>query len=93
MSNYDFDLNEKEKSIKKKKKQDSLRYYKILTGFTSSDGANKKKEKRIFMVNLPRSFQPRNWEKRKTRFEPISEEIVKKIKVTNVEIGKSFIVT
>ncbi|XP_065085578.1 G patch domain-containing protein 1 homolog [Ochlerotatus camptorhynchus] len=69
MSRYDFSLEDKSKAPAAIK---SSGYANCLEGFCPSKKVVKGMKK-VFRVNLPGNFMPRNWLQRRTRFEPLDE--------------------
>lgn len=52
----------------------------------SESKINKKNLKKIFTMELPENFKPRNWLQRKTRFEPLNEDIADKLSNVDAHI-------
>lgn len=71
MVNYDFSMEDKPKNPKtaKKKNAGELTQW-SLEGFHAVDNLNKAMN-RLFRIDLPRSFEPKNWLQRKSRFSPM----------------------
>jgi G patch domain-containing protein 1 len=70
MTRYDFSLEDGKKKAKPKAikaKADTN----IIDGFCVPEKGNKKQGKKVFYINMPDNFQPRNWAVRKSRFEPL----------------------
>lgn len=76
MSKYDFLLGGKaKKSSKPTKAIENTKSF--IDGFVEAESSVS--DKKVFRVNVPRSFEPRNWLKRRTRFGPATmaeEEVV-----------------
>ncbi|KAJ6646599.1 G patch domain-containing protein 1 like [Pseudolycoriella hygida] len=68
MTNYDFKLGEKSKTTTKKQPQ--TQSANVIEGFAVSNSHQKRMNKKIYTVDVPSSFTPRNWAMRKTRFGP-----------------------
>ncbi|KAG4070149.1 hypothetical protein HA402_013392 [Bradysia odoriphaga] len=68
MTNYDFKLGEKSKALVKKQIQ--AQSANIIEGFAVSKSHQKRKDKKIYTVDVPVSYTPRNWAMRKSRFGP-----------------------
>jgi len=79
MSNYDRTLGgEKNKSTKKVSKPVDAS---IIEGFSRATISDC--NIRIFSVDIPRDFEPRNWLQRKSRFAPLSKDKIKVIESQN----------
>lgn len=69
MTNYDFSMNEKAASTSK-----ATRAIEgpgsFIAGFVDASKSNQKASKKVFHVDVPRDYKPRNWVLRRSRFGP-----------------------
>lgn len=73
MSQYDKSLDDKDPEKKKKKTLQNPVKKSTIEGFNSSSTSDC--SVKIFNVDMSRNFVPRNWLKRRTRFEPLKKEL------------------
>uniref|UniRef100_A0A182N3Z8 G-patch domain-containing protein n=1 Tax=Anopheles dirus TaxID=7168 RepID=A0A182N3Z8_9DIPT len=84
MSRYDFSLEDKTRSKRAIESRKSSREANTLEGFrpqTADNGGMRTKP--VFRVAMPDGFRPRNWEERRSRFDPLDEERAKKMQREN----------
>ncbi|XP_052902150.1 G patch domain-containing protein 1 homolog [Anopheles moucheti] len=82
MTRYDFSLEDRTKSKRAIEAKKSGSEANTLEGFCPANSA-RKLAKRVFRVDVPGGFKPRNWEERRSRFDPIDEGRAKKIQQEN----------
>ncbi|XP_035897938.1 G patch domain-containing protein 1 homolog [Anopheles stephensi] len=82
MARYDFSLDDKTKPKRAIEGKKSGNETNTLEGFGAASNA-RKLAKKVFRVEVPDSFRPRNWEERRSRFDPIDEERARKIQQEN----------
>uniref|UniRef100_A0A182QSF9 G-patch domain-containing protein n=1 Tax=Anopheles farauti TaxID=69004 RepID=A0A182QSF9_9DIPT len=83
MSRYDFSLEDKKQSKQRAIERDP-REANTLEGFRpQTAGGCGTRTKTVFRVAMPDHFRPRNWEERRSRFDPLDEERAKKIQREN----------
>lgn len=81
MSRYDFTLDDHKKS-KLKAIAPPPKFSDIIEGFAKpKDG--KKTFQKIFKIQMPENFKPRNWIMKRTRFDPLPPETAKQIQEEN----------
>ncbi|XP_063695584.1 G patch domain-containing protein 1 homolog [Culicoides brevitarsis] len=81
MSKYDFTLDDHKKP-KMKAIAAPPKFNDIIEGFTKPKDAKKTFQK-IFKVQMPENFKPRNWMVKRSRFEPLPAETAKKLQEEN----------
>uniref|UniRef100_A0A182SXG2 G-patch domain-containing protein n=1 Tax=Anopheles maculatus TaxID=74869 RepID=A0A182SXG2_9DIPT len=82
MARYDFSLEDKTKPKRAIEGKKTGNETNTLEGFGPASHA-RKLAKKVFRVEVPDGFRPRNWEERRSRFDPIDEERAKKIQHEN----------
>ncbi|XP_053679549.1 G patch domain-containing protein 1 homolog [Anopheles nili] len=82
MSRYDFSLEDKKQTKCATSANNVKQQASNLEGFSSRSSAQKH-SKKVFSVQMPDGFQPRNWEERRTRFNPLDEQRAKQIERDN----------
>ncbi|XP_050081413.1 G patch domain-containing protein 1 homolog [Anopheles maculipalpis] len=82
MARYDFSLEDKAKPKRAIEGKKTGNETNALENFCPASNA-RKLAKKVFRVDLPDGFRPRNWEERRSRFNPIDEERAKKIQQEN----------
>uniref|UniRef100_A0A182PKE8 G-patch domain-containing protein n=1 Tax=Anopheles epiroticus TaxID=199890 RepID=A0A182PKE8_9DIPT len=82
MSRYDFSLEDRSQSKQLKEGKKSGNEANTLEGFYPVS-SSRKLVKKVFRVDMPEGFRPRNWEERRSRFDPIDEERAKKMQQEN----------
>lgn len=90
MGKYDFVLGEKARNEKKGKKKlpaimGSGEY--TLEGFHVMENLTKSMKK-VFHIDVPRAFEPRNWIKRKSRFSPMAANVFSNNRDDGKKIGR-----
>uniref|UniRef100_A0A182MKK9 G-patch domain-containing protein n=1 Tax=Anopheles culicifacies TaxID=139723 RepID=A0A182MKK9_9DIPT len=82
MTRYDFSLEDKAQSKRAIEAKKSGSELNTLEGFCPASSA-RKSAKKVFRVDVPNGFKPRNWEERRSRFDPIDEGRAKKMQQEN----------
>uniref|UniRef100_A0A182WDX4 G-patch domain-containing protein n=1 Tax=Anopheles minimus TaxID=112268 RepID=A0A182WDX4_9DIPT len=82
MTRYDFSLEDKTQSKRAIEAKKSGTTANTLEGFCPANSA-RKSTKKVFRVDVPGGFKPRNWEERRSRFDPIDEGRAKKMQQEN----------
>lgn len=79
MTNYDFSLQDKKKKKKQEKGLLAIEQN-LIEGFEAPQSQRLSTYKtKLYRVTLPDSFRPRNWSERRSRFEPLNEELEKSL--------------
>ncbi|XP_059608725.1 G patch domain-containing protein 1 homolog [Phlebotomus argentipes] len=80
MTQYDFSLEDQKKPTNSRMRQDRVQLG-VLEGFIATqDAASGKFSTRIFRIDLPRDFQPKNFLVRRSRFAPLPPEVEQQLK-------------
>ncbi|XP_053659048.1 G patch domain-containing protein 1 homolog [Anopheles marshallii] len=82
MTRYDFSLEDRTQSKRAIEAKKSGSEANTLEGFCPANNA-RKLAKKVFRVDVPGGFKPRNWEERRSRFDPIDESRAKKMQQEN----------
>ncbi|EAA00124.4 AGAP011880-PA [Anopheles gambiae str. PEST] len=82
MSRYDFSLEDRSKSKRAIEGKKSGSEANTLEGFCPVS-SSRKLAKKVFRVDVPEAFRPRNWEERRSRFDRIDEERARKMQQEN----------
>ncbi|XP_049295666.1 G patch domain-containing protein 1 homolog [Anopheles funestus] len=82
MTRYDFSLEDRTQSKRAIEAKKSGLEANTLEGFCPANNA-RKLAKKVFRVDVPGGFRPRNWEERRSRFDPIDEGRAKRMAQEN----------
>uniref|UniRef100_A0A182JRA6 G-patch domain-containing protein n=1 Tax=Anopheles christyi TaxID=43041 RepID=A0A182JRA6_9DIPT len=82
MSRYDFSLEDKSQAKRAIGEKKSGSEANTLEGFCPVSNS-RKLTKKVFRVDVPEGYRPRNWEERRSRFNPIDEERARKMQHEN----------